>query len=152
GRKPSIRIRVPENKTYTFNDIVRDNISIESSDYGDWVIVKKDGIPTYNFAVAIDDHLMGITHVLCGEEYISTKPRQMMVYDACGWESPRLGHMILILNEKSKKLSKRDEHIIQFIKQYKDLGYLPEAMYNFITLLGWSPGSEEEIFTQDQSI
>src|SRR5699024_3054082 len=64
GRKPSIRIRVPENKTYTFNDIVRDNISIESSDYGDWVIVKKDGIPTYNFAVAIDDHLMGITHVL----------------------------------------------------------------------------------------
>ena len=152
GRKPSIRIRVPENKTYTFNDIVRDNISIESSDYGDWVIVKKDGIPTYNFAVAIDDHLMGITHVLRGEEHISNTPRQMMVYDAFGWESPRFGHMTLILNEERKKLSKRDEHILQFIEQYKDLGYLPEAMFNFITLLGWSPGGEEEIFTQDQLI
>lgn len=152
GRKPSIRIRVPENKTYTFNDIVRDNISIESSDYGDWVIVKKDGIPTYNFAVAIDDHLMGITHVLRGEEHISNTPRQMMVYDAFGWESPRFGHMTLILNEERKKLSKRDEHILQFIEQYKDLGYLPEAMFNFITLLGWSPGGEEEIYTQDQLI
>ena len=107
GRKPSIRLRVPKNKTYTFNDIVRGNISIESSDYGDWVIVKKDGIPTYNFAVAIDDHLMGITHVLRGEEHISNTPRQMMIYEAFGWEPPKFGHMTLILNEERKKLSKR---------------------------------------------
>ena len=146
GRKPAIRIRVPQNKTYTFNDMVRENISIESSDYGDWVIVKKDGIPTYNFAVALDDHLMGITHVLRGEEHISNTPRQMMVYEAFGWEPPKFGHMTLILNEERKKLSKRDQHIIQFIEQYKDLGYLPEAMFNFITLLGWSPTGEEEIF------
>src|SRR5699024_5734737 len=105
-----------------------------------------------NFAVAIDDHLMGITHVLRGEEHISNTPRQMMVYDAFGWESPRFGHMTLILNEERKKLSKRDEHILQFIEQYKNLGYLPEAIFNFITLLGWSPGGEEEIFTQDQLI
>ena len=152
GRKPSIRIRVPKNKTYTFNDIVRGNISIESSDYGDWVIVKKDGIPTYNFAVAIDDHLMGITHVLRGEEHISNTPRQMMIYEAFGWEPPTFGHMTLILNEDRKKLSKRDQHILQFIEQYKNLGYLPEAMFNFITLLGWSPGGEEEIFTKEELI
>ncbi len=152
GRKPSIRIRVPKGVTYTFNDIVRQNISIESSDYGDWVIVKKDGIPTYNFAVAIDDHLMGITHVLRGEEHISNTPRQIMVYDAFGWEAPTFGHMTLILNEDRKKLSKRDEHILQFIEQYKNLGYLPEAMFNFITLLGWSPVGEEEIFTKEQLI
>jgi len=152
GRKPSIRIRVPQDVTYTFNDIVRGSISIESSDYGDWVIVKKDGIPTYNFAVAIDDHLMGITQVLRGEEHISNTPRQMMIYDAFGWEAPTFGHMTLILNEERKKLSKRDEHILQFIEQYKNLGYLPEAMFNFITLLGWSPGGEEEIFTKEQLI
>src|SRR5690625_3857767 len=152
GRKPSIRLRVPKNKTYTFNDIVRGNISIESSDYGDWVIVKKDGIPTYNFAVAVDDHLIGITHVLRGEEHISNTPRQMMVYEAFGWEPPKFGHMTLILNEERKKLSKRDQHIIQFIEQYKDLGYLPEAMFNFITLLGWSPTGEDEIFDKETLI
>ncbi len=152
GRKPAIRLRVPKNETYTFRDMVRGNISIESSDYGDWVIVKKDGIPTYNFAVAIDDHLMKITHVLRGEEHISNTPRQMMVYDAFGWTAPTYGHMTLILNENRKKLSKRDQHILQFIEQYKNLGFLPSAMFNFITLLGWSPGGEEEIFTKEQLI
>lgn len=146
GREPSIRFRVPANKSYTFPDIVRGNITFESSDFGDWVIVKKDGIPTYNFAVVVDDHLMAITHVLRGEEHISNTPRQMMVYDALGWEPPTFGHMTLILNEDRKKLSKRDQHILQFIEQYRDLGYLPEAIFNFITLLGWSPVGEEEIF------
>lgn len=148
GREPSIRIRVPKNKTYTFNDIVRKEISFESSDIGDWVIVKKDGIPTYNFAVAIDDHLMEITDILRGEEHISNTPRQMMVYEAFGWEAPRFGHMTLILNEERKKLSKRDQHVMQFIEQYKNQGYLPEALFNFITLLGWSPTGEEELFDQ----
>lgn len=152
GRKPSIRMRVPAHRTYAFNDIVRGDISFESSDFGDWVIVKKNGIPTYNFAVAIDDHLMGITHVLRGEEHISNTPRQMMVYDAFGWEPPKFGHMTLILNEERKKLSKRDQHIVQFIEQYHDLGYLPGALFNFITLLGWSPVGEEEIFDKDTLI
>lgn len=152
GRKPSIRIRVPENKSYTFPDIVRGNITFESSDFGDWVIVKKDGIPTYNFAVVIDDYLMSITHVLRGEEHISNTPRQMMIYEALGWEAPTFGHMTLILNEDRKKLSKRDQHILQFIEQYQDLGYLPEALFNFITLLGWSPVGEEEIFNKDSLI
>src|SRR5699024_6951167 len=135
-----------------FNDVVRDNISIESSDYGDWGVVKKDGIATCDFAVAIDDHLVGITHALRGEEHVSNTPREVMAYDAVGWEHPRFGQMTLILSVERKELSKRDEHILQFIEQYKDLGYLPEAMFNFITLLGWSPGGEEEIFTQDQLI
>ncbi|ELK46905.1 glutamate--tRNA ligase [Halobacillus sp. ACCC02827] len=152
GREPSIRIRVPENHSYTFNDIVRGDITFDSSDFGDWVIVKKNGIPTYNFAVAIDDYLMKITHVLRGEEHISNTPKQMMVYEAFGWEPPKFGHMTLILNEERKKLSKRDQHILQFIEQYKNLGYLPEALFNFITLLGWSPVGEEEIFTQEQLI
>ncbi|WLR48428.1 glutamate--tRNA ligase [Halobacillus litoralis] len=152
GRKPSIRIRVPENHTYTFNDIVRGDITFESSDFGDWVIVKQNGTPTYNFAVAIDDYLMKITHVLRGEEHISNTPKQMMVYEAFDWEAPKFGHMTLILNEERKKLSKRDQHILQFIEQYKNLGYLPEALFNFITLLGWSPVGEEEIFTQDKLV
>lgn len=152
GRQPSIRFRVPENKTYKFNDIVRDEISFESSDFGDWVIVKKNGIPTYNFAVAIDDHLMEISHILRGEEHISNTPKQLMIYEAFGWEAPEFGHMTLILNENRKKLSKRDEHILQFIEQYKNLGYLPEAMFNFISLLGWSPVGEEEIFSKDEII
>jgi nondiscriminating glutamyl-tRNA synthetase len=152
GRKPSIRMRVPAGKTYTFKDLVRDNITFESEDFGDWVIVKKNGIPTYNFAVAIDDHLMEISHVLRGEEHISNTPKQMMVYDAFGWEPPTFGHMTLILNEERKKLSKRDEHILQFIEQYRNLGYLPEALFNFITLLGWSPVGEEEIFDKQTLI
>lgn len=152
GRQPSIRMRVPVNRSYTFNDIVRGNITFESSDFGDWVIVKKDGIPTYNFAVAIDDYLMQISHVLRGEEHISNTPRQMMIYDAFDWEAPQFGHMTLILNEERKKLSKRDQHILQFIEQYKNLGYLPDALFNFITLLGWSPVGEEEIFDKETLI
>ena len=152
GREASIRFRVPENVTYKFDDIVRKSITFESSDFGDWVIVKKNGVPTYNFAVAVDDHLMEISHVLRGEEHISNTPRQMMIFDAFGWEAPKYGHMTLILNEERKKLSKRDQDVIQFIEQYKNLGYLPEAMFNFISLLGWSPVGEEEIFTQAEII
>ncbi|MCG5104646.1 glutamate--tRNA ligase [Oceanobacillus alkalisoli] len=152
GRLPSIRFRVPDNETYTFHDLVRGDITFESSDFGDWVIVKKNGIPTYNFAVAIDDHLMKISHVLRGEEHISNTPKQMMVFNAFDWEVPTYGHMTLILNENRKKLSKRDEHILQFIEQYRNLGYLPEAMFNFISLLGWSPVGEEEIFDKETLI
>ncbi|MDQ0160428.1 glutamate--tRNA ligase [Alkalibacillus salilacus] len=150
GRIPSIRLRVPENETYTFNDIVKKNITFESGDFGDWVIMKKDGTPTYNFACAIDDYLMKITDVLRGEDHISNTPKQMMVYHAFGWEVPRFAHMTLIVNEERKKLSKRDESIIQFIEQYADLGYLPEALFNFIALLGWSPQGEEELFTREE--
>lgn len=152
GRKPSIRIKVPEGKTYTFDDMVKGTVSFESEGMGDWVIVKNDGTPTYNFAVAIDDHLMEISHVLRGDDHISNTPKQLMVYEALGWAPPVFGHMTLIVNENRKKLSKRDESIIQFIEQYEELGYLPEAIFNFITLLGWSPEGEEELYSRQEFI
>lgn len=152
GRVPSIRFRVPEGRTFTFDDMVKGTISFESDVSGDFVIVKKDGIATYNFAVVIDDYLMKISHVLRGEDHVSNTPRQLMIYDALGWEPPVFGHMTLIVNEHHKKLSKRDESIIQFIEQYDQLGYLPEALFNFIALLGWSPKGEDEIFSREQFI
>ncbi|WP_078543168.1 glutamate--tRNA ligase [Litchfieldia alkalitelluris] len=152
GRLPSIRFRVREDKVYSFNDMVKGEISFESNGIGDYVIVKKDGTPTYNFAVAVDDHLMQITHVLRGEDHISNTPKQIMIYEAFGWDIPQFGHMTLIVNESRKKLSKRDESIIQFIEQYEELGYLPETLFNFIALLGWSPAGEEELYNKDQFI
>ncbi|MDR7080427.1 nondiscriminating glutamyl-tRNA synthetase [Neobacillus niacini] len=152
GREPSIRILVPEGKTYTFDDMVKGPVSFESEGMGDWVIIKKDGTPTYNFAVTIDDYLMKISHVLRGDDHISNTPKQLMVYEALGWEPPIFGHMTLIVNESRKKLSKRDESIIQFIEQYEELGYLPEALFNFITLLGWSPEGEEELYSKEEFI
>jgi nondiscriminating glutamyl-tRNA synthetase len=132
--------------------MVKGVVSFESEGMGDWVIIKKDGTPTYNFAVTIDDYLMNITHVLRGDDHISNTPKQLLVYEAFGWEPPVFGHMTLIVNESRKKLSKRDESIIQFIEQYEELGYLPEALFNFITLLGWSPAGEEEIYSKEEFI
>ncbi|MER1987813.1 MAG: glutamate--tRNA ligase [Solibacillus sp.] len=152
GEAYTIRMAVPENVTYKFTDLVRGDVSFESKDIGDWVLVKANGIPTYNYAVVLDDHFMEISHVFRGEEHLSNTPKQMMVFDAFGWEYPRFGHMTLIVNEDRKKLSKRDESIIQFVAQYKDLGYLPEAMFNFFGLLGWSPEGEEEIFSHDEFV
>ena len=152
GRKPSIRIRVPQDRAYSFNDMVKGELSFEGKDFGDFVIVKNDGVATYNFAVAIDDHLMEISHVLRGDDHVSNTPKQLVVYEALGFKPPVFGHMTLIVNENKKKLSKRDETIIQFIEQYDDLGYLPEALFNFITLLGWSPEGEQEIFTREEFV
>jgi nondiscriminating glutamyl-tRNA synthetase len=143
---------VPEGKTYTFDDMVKGSVSFESEGMGDWVIIKKDGTPTYNFAVAVDDYLMEISHVLRGDDHISNTPKQLMVYEALGWQPPIFGHMTLIVNESRKKLSKRDESIIQFIEQYEELGYLPEAIFNFITLLGWSPVGEEEMYSKEEFV
>ena len=152
GRQASIRFRVPAGKTYAFDDMVKGHVTFTTEDMGDFVIVKKDGIPTYNFAVVIDDHLMAISHVLRGDDHINNTPRQLMIYEAFNWTPPVFGHMTLIVNEQHKKLSKRDESIIQFIEQYHDLGYLPEALFNFIALLGWSPVGEEEMFSREALI
>ncbi|MFT8812654.1 glutamate--tRNA ligase [Oenococcus sp.] len=152
GLKAVVRFRVPEDHDYQWQDIVKGKVKINSKEIGgDWVIQKADGMPTYNFAVVIDDHLMEITHVLRGDDHVSNTPKQLMVYDALGWQAPKFGHMALIIKaETGKKLSKRDEDTLQFIEQYRELGYLPEAMFNFIGLLGWSPVGENEIFTREQ--
>lgn len=153
GRDYTVRFRVPQNEEITWNDIVKKEVTFNSKDIsGDFNICKRDGIPTYNFAVVIDDHLMEISHVLRGEDHISNTPKQIMLYNAMNMEVPTFGHMTLIVNPEGKKLSKRDTSIIQFIEQYKDLGYLSEAMFNFITLLGWSPVGEDEIFSQEELI
>lgn len=154
GLKPVVRIHIPEMETYSWDDIVKGHLEFESDTIGgDFVIQKRDGMPTYNFAVVIDDHLMKITHVLRGDDHVSNTPKQLVVYEALGWEPPKFGHMTLIINsETGKKLSKRDESVLQFIEQYRDLGYLPEAMFNFINLLGWSPKGENEIFNKREFI
>ncbi|MBM7544607.1 glutamate--tRNA ligase [Periweissella beninensis] len=154
GLTPVIRFKVPVGKVYAWDDIVKGNIEIGAEQVGgDWVIQKRDGMPTYNFAVVVDDHMMEISHVLRGDDHISNTPKQMMIYDAFGWDVPRFGHMTLIINtETGKKLSKRDESILQFIEQYHELGYLPEALLNFIVLLGWSPVGEEEIFSLSEFV
>jgi nondiscriminating glutamyl-tRNA synthetase len=151
GRSRTVRLRVGTGETLAFADMVRGDISFES-DGNDFVIVKSNGMPTYNLAVVIDDHMMRITHVTRGEEHISNTPRQILLYRAFGWEEPEFAHFNLILNEEGKKLSKRDESILQFISQYRDLGYLKEAILNFLALLGWAPDTEEEIFTKEQLI
>lgn len=148
----TLRFKVPENVSYTFNDLVKGEVTFQSEDVGDWVMVKQNGIPTYNFACAIDDHLMEISHVLRGEDHITNTPKQMMIYDALNWKAPIFGHMTLIVNENNKKLSKRDFSIIQYIEQYQELGYLPDALFNFISFLGWSPNSKKEILNKQQLI
>lgn len=148
----AIRFKVPADTTYTFDDIVRGNLKFESKDVEDWIIMKDNGIPTYNFAVVVDDHYMEITHVLRGEEHITNTPKQLMVYQAFGWDVPIFGHMTIIVNEEKKKLSKRDKNVIQFISEYEQMGYLPEAMFNFISLLGWSPQGNEEILDKETII
>ncbi|MBN2604319.1 MAG: glutamate--tRNA ligase [Bacilli bacterium] len=147
-----LRFKVPDNEIYSFNDIVKGEVSFRSEDFGDWVMMKNNGIPTYNFACVIDDYLMKISHVLRGEDHITNTPKQLMVYKALGWDAPIFGHMTLIVNENNKKLSKRDFSIIQYIEQYQELGYLPDALFNFISLLGWSPTGEEEILSHDQFV
>lgn len=134
--------------------MVKGKVSFESKTVGgDFVIKKRDGMPTYNFAVVADDHMMEISHVFRGDDHVANTPKQLMIYEAFGWQPPKFGHMSLIINtETGKKLSKRDETVLQFIEQYRELGYLPEAMLNFIILLGWSPVGESELFSKREFI
>ncbi|SEC21076.1 glutamate--tRNA ligase [Paenibacillus sp. GP183] len=152
GRKPSIRFLVPADRIIAFEDKVRGHVEFDSNGIGDFIMVRPDGIPTYNFAVIVDDHLMKINLVLRGEEHLSNTPRQIIMYEALRLPVPEFAHLALILNQDRKKMSKRDESILQFIQQYNELGYLPEAVVNFIALLGWSPQGEEEIFTLEELI
>ena len=153
GRSYTVRLRVPDDLEISWNDMVKGSVTFNSKDVsGDFNIIKRDGIPTYNFVVVLDDHLMEISHILRGEDHISNTPKQIMIYNALGFDVPDFGHMTLIVNESGKKLSKRDTSIIQFIHDYKELGYLSEAMFNFISLLGWSPGSEQEIYSKQEFI
>lgn len=150
GRKPTVRFHVLENKQIVFKDMVRDTISFDSNGVGDFVIVKSDGVPVYNYAVVIDDALMHITHVIRGEEHLSNTPRQVVLYEALGFAAPEFGHISLILATDRTKMSKR--HGATSVDQYRNLGYLPEAIVNYLALLGWSPVGEQEFFSLEELI
>ena len=150
GIKPSIRLKVPDDEVIEFEDLVRGKVTFNSNDFGDFVIMKSNGIPTYNFAVVIDDHIMDITHVFRGEEHLSNTPKQLFIYKYFNWEPPKFGHMTIIVNEKGKKLSKRDNDIVQFVSQYRKMGFIPEAIDNFLLLLGWTPDSSKEIYSLNE--
>lgn len=152
GRLPVIRLKLKDHYIIKFKDLIRGDVEFNNDDIGDWVILKSNGIPTYNYAVVVDDHYMSITHVFRGEEHLPNTSRQIQLFEYFGWTTPTYGHMTLIVNEEGKKLSKRDPHIIQFIQQYKEMGYLPEAIFNFILLLGWSPEEEREIYNREEAI
>ncbi len=150
GRKPAIRFRVPADQEVVVNDLVRGQVVFDSNGIGDFVIVKSDGVPTYNYAVAIDDALMKITHVVRGEEHLSNTPRQVLVYEGLGIQPPKFGHVSLILGKDRSKMSKR--HGATSVEQYKKQGYLPSGLLNFLALLGWSHSGEQEIFTLDELV
>ncbi|MBQ7503582.1 glutamate--tRNA ligase [bacterium] len=150
GEPYVIRMKIPDNRTITFNDVVRGEVSFESSLVDDQVLIKTDGFPTYHLAAVVDDHLMEITHVIRGEEWLSSTPKHILLYEYFGWEPPRFVHVPLIINESGKKLSKRDGDVS--VESYREKGYLPEALLNFLCLLGWNPGDEREFFTLDELV
>lgn len=145
-----IRQKVPLDGTTTFHDELYGDITVENSTLDDQILIKTDGLPTYNFANVVDDHLMGITHVVRGNEYLSSAPKYELLYKAFGWEVPKYIHVEHIMKDKQHKLSKRDGDA-----SYQDLmkkGYLKEAVINYIALLGWAPKGENEIFSLDELI
>ncbi len=150
GKPYVIRQNNPTEGTTTFHDELYGDITVENAELDDMILIKSDGYPTYNFANVVDDHLMGITHVVRGNEYLSSSPKYNRLYDAFGWEVPTYVHLPLITDENHKKLSKRSGH-----SSFEDLleqGFLTEAVVNYIALLGWSPEDNNEIFTLDELI
>ena len=131
-------------------DEVKGGISFAAQDLQELVILKSDGFPTYNFACAIDDHEMGITHVLRGDDHVSNTPKQVAVYRAMGWDAPKFAHLPMIMGMDGQKLSKR--HGAVRITEFLDAGYLPHVVLNFIALLGWSPGDDIEIMSMPEMV
>ncbi len=145
-----IRQNVPEHGEASFDDVLYGHIAVDCSDLDDMILIKADGMPTYNFANVIDDHTMGITHVMRGNEYLSSTPKYNLLYDAFGWEKPVYIHMTPIMRDATHKLSKRDGDA--YFEDYINKGYLKEAIVNYVALLGWNPGDEREFFTIDELI
>ncbi|WP_350343463.1 glutamate--tRNA ligase [Proteinivorax tanatarense] len=145
-----IRLKLPEEKDISFYDTVRGNVTINTRDMDDQVLMKADGFPTYHFAVVVDDHLMEITHVVRGEEWLTSTPKHVYLFEAFGWKAPQYIHLPTVLNNDKKKLSKRqgDVAVGDFMKK----GYLPEAMVNYLALVGWSPEDNRELFTMEELV
>lgn len=146
-----VRLKVPDNETVSFTDAVRGEIKINTNDMDDQVLIKSDGIPTYHFAAFIDDHLMKISHILRGEEWISSTPKQILLYQYFGWDIPAFAHLTVLMDPSGYgKMSKRKGSVSA--RSFLDDGYLPEALLNFLMLLGWNPGTSQEIFSLDEFV
>ena len=150
GGDPVVRFLTPDAGTTSFTDAIRGDVSFENSTIDDFVVLKSGGFPTAHLAHVTDDHLMEISHVMRGEEWVSSTPRQMLLYQALGWEPPVFVHMSVILGPDKAKLSKR--HGALSVLQYRDEGYLPEAMFNFLGLIGWSLDDQTVIISRDQFV
>lgn len=150
GEPYVIRQNVPEHGEASFDDVLYGHIAVDCADLDDMILIKADGMPTYNFANVIDDHTMGITHVMRGNEYLSSTPKYNLLYEAFGWEKPVYIHMTPIMRDATHKLSKRDGDA--YFEDYINKGYLKEAIVNYVALLGWNPGDEREFFTMDELI
>ncbi|HUQ88699.1 MAG TPA: glutamate--tRNA ligase [Vicinamibacterales bacterium] len=148
GEAPVVRLRVPEGRNVTFNDVVRGEVTFHTDVIGDPVLIRSDGIPAYNFAVVIDDALMKVTHVIRGEDHISNTPRQILLYEAYGYQPPAFAHLSLVMGPDHAPLSKR--HGATSVKEFRDKGYLPEALVNYLALIGWSPGQNEELLPANE--
>src|SRR5215831_1520699 len=143
GERPAIRFRVPAHRDVVFTDAVRGDVRFPADVIGDPVIVRADGHPAYNFAVVVDDALMDITHVIRGEDHISNTPRQILLYEALGFTPPVFAHLALVMGPDHSPLSKR--HGATSVAEFRSRGYLPEALCNYLALIGWSPGHDEEL-------
>jgi glutamyl-tRNA synthetase len=145
-----VRLNVEQNNTIKFDDIIREHVEFESNNVDDQVLIKSDGYPTYHLANVVDDHLMKITHVIRGEEWLSSTPKHVLLYDAFGWERPIFAHLPLLLNPDRSKLSKRQGDVA--VEDYRDKGYLKYALINFVALLGWNAGDDKEFYYMDELI
>ena len=143
GERPVIRFRVPDNTDVTFHDLVRGDVTFNSEQFGDPIIVRSDGRPQYNFAVVVDDALMEISHVVRGEDHISNTPRQILLYQALGFTPPQFAHLSLVMGPDHTPLSKR--HGATSVLEFRERGFLPEALVNYLALIGWSPGGDKEL-------
>ena len=150
GDKWVIRQNMPTEGVSEFDDLVFGHVAVPNNELEDQILIKSDGLPTYNFANVIDDHLMKISHVMRGNEYLSSTPKYNLLYDAFGWEHPKYIHLTPIMKDAQRKLSKR--HGDANFNDFTEKGYLPEAIINYIALLGWSPKGEEEKFSMDELI
>jgi glutamyl-tRNA synthetase len=150
GTPHVVRLKVPDERNVVFTDLIRGDISYQSSQLDDLVLLKSDGFPTYHLANVVDDHLMQVTHVLRGDEWIASTPKHILIYEAFGWQPPLFAHMPVILAQDGGKLSKRRG--AASVMDYQRAGFLPEALLNFLALLGWAPGEDREIMTLDEMI
>jgi len=150
GASHVIRFKMPENREVVVKDLIRGNIVVNTKDLDDYVLMKADGFPTYHFANVVDDHLMKITQVMRGEEWIATAPKHVLLYEAFDWQPPQFAHLPQILNKNRKKMSKRDGDAS--VQDFINRGYLKDALINFIALLGWNAGTEQEIYNLPELI